>query len=360
MKLFTCQNCDQLLYFENTHCERCGHALGYLWQTRELSALVALDNGDWQALADPSQRYRYCANFRYGVCTWLIPSDCPDALCFACKLNQTIPNLSNVEHLQRWQKLEYGKHRLVYALLRFGLPVINKLEDPAMGLAFDFLASMDSTKEGKVLTGHADGLITINIAEADDAERERLRQAMAEPYRTLLGHFRHEVGHYYWTWMARSESWLAEFRAYFGDEQQDYAKALETHYQQGNVSDWTTHFVSHYASAHPWEDWAETWAHYLHIVDALETAYAFGMHLRPQIKTDENLVVTVNFNAYDEQNFDQLIANWLPVTYALNSLNRSMGHIDLYPFVLSPAVLEKMKFVHQSIHTLATQQSSQG
>lgn len=355
MKIFKCQNCDQLLYFENTRCERCGHALGYLWQTSELTALISLDNGTWQAMADPGPTYRYCANALYGVCTWLVPTDSPDSLCFACNLNQTIPNLSNSEHLQRWQKLEYGKHRLVYALLRFGLPIINKSADPEMGLAFDFLVSVDSAEDGKVLTGHADGLITINIAEADDAERERLRLAMAEPYRTLLGHFRHEVGHYYWEWLARSETWLENFRQQFGDERQDYAKALETHYQQGNVVDWTTRFVSHYASAHPWEDWAETWAHYLHMIDALETAYAFGMKLQPQIKTDENLAVTVDFNAYYQADFDQIIANWFPVTYAVNSLNRSMGHIDLYPFVLSPAVLAKMKFVHYSIHEFANQ-----
>jgi len=359
MQLFQCQNCGQLLYFENTRCERCGYALGYLWEARELSALAPIENSlvkndEWQALADPTRRYRYCANATYAVCNWLVPVDSPNALCFACQLNNTIPNLSEPEHVALWQKLEFAKHRLVYGLLRFGLPVINKTADPALGLAFDFLAPIDPTIQGGgITTGHADGLITINIAEADDAKRERVRQMMEEPYRTLLGHFRHEVGHYYWQLFARSMDWLTAFRQNFGDERQNYAQALGMHYQQGNGMDWATQFVSQYASAHPWEDWAETWAHYLHMVDALETAYAFGLRVRPQIRADANLTTTVDFNAYNQADFEMLIEAWLPVTYALNGLNRSMGHVDLYPFVLSPRVLEKMKFVHTSIRRWA-------
>jgi hypothetical protein len=358
MKLFKCQNCDQLLYFENTRCERCGYALGYLWEARALSALTPTDSGAWQALADASQLYRYCANAVHDVCNWLVPADAPDALCLACQLNNTIPNLSQAEQLGRWRKLEFAKHRLVYSLLRFGLPVTNKSVDPALGLAFDFLADTDSAPDrSSVITGHADGLITINIAEADDAERERVRLQMGEPYRTLLGHFRHEVGHYYWQLFAQSEEWLSTFRTHFGDERQDYAQALQTHYNQSkeqeNSTQWVESFVSQYAAAHPWEDWAETWAHYLHIIDALETAYAFGLRVRPQIKSDENLAVTVDFNAYNQTNFAEIIDAWLPITYALNSLNRSMGHLDLYPFVLSPMVIEKLQCVHDSIRHFA-------
>lgn len=353
MKLFKCQQCDQLLYFENTLCERCGHALGYLWQVDQLSALIPTTNGDWQAMADSSRLYRACANAVHGVCNWLIPVDSPDTLCFACQLNNTIPNLGEAEHLAHWRKLEFAKHRLVYTLLRLGLPIVNKSVDPMLGLAFDFLAPGGADTQDGVITGHADGLITINIAEADDAERERTRLAMGEPYRTLLGHFRHEVGHYYWQVFARSEEWRSTFRAVFGNEQQDYAQALAAHYNQGDPTEWTTNFVSQYASAHPWEDWAESWAHYLHIIDALETAYAFGLRVRPKIKRDENLTVTVDFNAYKQNNFTEIVEAWLPLTFALNSLNRSMGLLDLYPFVLSPTVIAKMAFVHNSIRQTA-------
>lgn len=352
MKLFTCQQCDQLLYFENTLCERCGHTLGYIWQSDQVSALTPTATGDWAAMAAPGRHYRACANAVHGVCNWLIPVDSTDTLCFACQLNHTIPNLSEPEHLAHWRKLEFAKHRLVYTLLHLGLLVVNKTADPVMGLAFDFLAPVGPAAAGGVMTGHADGLITINITEADDAERERVRLAMGEPYRTLLGHFRHEVGHYYWQLFAQSAAWLAAFRTHFGDERQDYAQAMATHYQQDSAA-WTTNFVSQYASSHPWEDWAESWAHYLHIIDALETAYAFGLRVRPKIKSDENLAVTIDFNAYTQSDFAEIVEAWLPLTYALNSLNRSMGLLDLYPFVLSPVVMEKMAFIHNSIRQCA-------
>lgn len=354
MKLFKCQQCEQLLYFENTHCERCGHTLGYLWQRDQLSALTTTANGEWAALADPGQYYRLCANAVYHACNWLIPANGPDTLCFACELNNTIPNLNEPTYLTHWRKLEFAKHRLVYTLLHLGLPVVNKSVDPGLGLAFDFLAPTGQDAKSSVITGHADGLITINIAEADDAERERVRQAMGEPYRTLLGHFRHEVGHYYWQQFAYSATWLTAFRALFGNEQQDYAQSLATHYNQDDAAAWTTNFVSQYASSHPWEDWAETWAHYLHIIDALETAYAFGLRVRPKVKSDENLTVTIDFDAYNQTDFTEIVEAWLPLTYAINSLNRSMGLLDLYPFVLSPAVIEKMTFVHNSIRQWAT------
>ena len=147
------------------------------------------------------------------------------------------------------------------------------------GLAFDFIAAAATP----VVTGHASGLITINLAEADDAERERQRNRMGEPYRTLLGHFRHEIAHYYWSRLIENSNRLEEFRALFGDEQQDYVGTLQNHYANGPPPDWPTHFVTAYASAHPWEDFAETWAHYLHIVDTLETASAFGVRIAPAV-----------------------------------------------------------------------------
>jgi hypothetical protein len=201
-----------LLYFENTRCERCGHVLGYVPERATLSALVPLDNRRWRPLIAPQQLQRFCANAEHDACNWLVPADAPAAFCPACRLNRTIPDLGAPDHLLSWQRLEAAKHRLVYGLLRLGLPVISKLDDPATGLAFDFLAA---SPEAPVVTGHDNGLITINIAEADDAERERARKAMAEPYRTLLGHFRHEVGHYYWERLVRDGFGLESFRTLF-------------------------------------------------------------------------------------------------------------------------------------------------
>ena len=245
--------------------------------------------------------------------------------------------------------LDLAKHYLVYGLLRLGLPVVSKAEDDARGLAFDFLADPDSPEQAgsPVTTGHAEGLITINIAEADDAERERRRQGMAEPYRSLLGHFRHESGHYYWERLIREGRWLKAFRSCFGDERRDYQTCLQAHYADGPPPDWQERFVSAYASAHPWEDWAETWTHYLHIVDTLETAQAFGLRLSPAAGSDPSLAAVADFDPYQEKSFESLIATWLPLTYAVNSLNRSMGQPDLYPFVIAPPVIAKLRFVHE-------------
>jgi hypothetical protein len=349
VKLFECQHCGQLLYFENTRCERCGHVLGYLPELTVLSALAPQDDGWWRPLAAPGRLSAFCANAVHDACNWLVPAGA-GRFCSACRLNRTIPDLDPPGHLMLWRRLESAKHRMVYGLLRLGLPLVSKAEDPG-GLAFDFLADAAPAwrDSPQIMTGHAEGLITINIAEADDAERERRRQDMAEPYRTLLGHFRHEVGHYYWERLVRGGPWHEPFRALFGDESEDYAASLESHHANGPPADWQEHFVSAYASAHPWEDWAETWAHYLHVVDALETAHAFNLRLRPEAGADPGLAMAADFDPYVHREFEALVRAWLPLTYAVNSLNRSMGQPDLYPFTLAGPVVAKLRFVHDLV-----------
>src|SRR5262249_50270393 len=155
-----------------------------------------------------------------------------------------------------------AKRRLVYTLLALNLPLVSRQEDRESGLSFEFLADPADPAAPRVMTGHAGGVITVNVAEADDAERERRRLQMNEPYRPLLGAFRHEIGHYYWDRLIRGSARLAAFRETFGDERADYAEALDRHHAGGPPGDWQDRFVSAYASSHPWEDWAETWAHY--------------------------------------------------------------------------------------------------
>jgi hypothetical protein len=228
-----------------------------------------------------------------------VEADSPDAFCAACRHNHVIPNLANTEHHDRWRRLETAKHRLFYTLLKLRLPSTTRPDDPG-GLAFDLLAdpAEGTLQPPTILTGHDNGLVTINIAEADDAERERRRRQMGEPYRTLLGHFRHEVGHYYWTVLVENDPSIESFRQVFGDERQDYGQALQAHYANGAPPDWQTSFVSAYASAHPWEDWAETWAHYLHMVDTLETANAFGLKVRPRVSRGAELAAEVAFDPH--------------------------------------------------------------
>jgi hypothetical protein len=355
MQLFECQQCGQLLYFENTRCERCQHSLGYLPQLSVLSALLPDGNGTWRPLVAPDRPSRFCANAAHGACNWMVPAMGGNAFGDACRLNRTIPDLGVMENLPRWQRLEAAKHRLVYGLLRLQLPLVSRADDPRTGLGFDFLSGSgrNSPQATEIITGHACGLITIDIAEADDAERERNRQDMAEPFRTLLGHFRHEVGHYYWDRLVGGGLWLNAFRTLFGDERGDYQAALRVHYAAGPPPDWQECFVSSYASSHPWEDFAETWAHYLHIVDALETAYSFGLSVRPRAGRDPGLSTAIDFDAYPQSDFDTLVRAWLPLTYAVNSLNHSVGQPDLYPFVLAPTVIGKLRFIHGLVHGAA-------
>jgi hypothetical protein len=362
MNIFQCQHCGQPLYFENNLCQGCGRRLGFLEESQTVSALERsgeIVGEGWQALAAPEARYRFCANAAYEACNWLVPVESGEMFCAACRHNRTVPDLSQAENVTRWRKLELAKRRFFYTLLKLGLPLATQAEDPE-GLAFDFLAD---PAEGQwqpptIVTGHERGLITISLAEADDAERERRRRDMREPYRTLLGHLRHEIGHYYWDRLVRDGAQLARFRTLFGDERRDYGAALAAHYAVGPPADWADHFITSYASAHPWEDFAETWAHYMHIVDALETASAFGLKVRPKYGgvgvPSANVDLAALFDPHRAEGLDGLIAAWLPVTFAVNSLNRSMGQPDLYPFVLSPPAIIKLSFVHDLIVSART------
>ena len=346
MKLFSCQGCGQLLYFENVRCENCGRALGYLPDINEISALDPVDDQTgWLVLAAPRKAYKFCNNYDAGMCNWLVPADDEDGFCLACRHNRTVPDLSVPGNDALWRKIETAKHRLFYSLLRLNLPLENRTDDPEHGLAFDFLADPPQTHAVGVMTGHDKGLITLALKEADDVTREEVRTAMGEPYRTLLGHFRHEVGHYFWDRLVENDAPILEgFRALFGDERQDYGEALTRYYAEGPPANWQNDFVSLYAASHHWEDFAETWAHYLHIVDTLETAAVFGLKVKPR-RAKGALAAAIDFDPY-RADMEKLIDAWLPVEFATNNLNRSMGLTDLYPFLLSPRVIDKLSFVH--------------
>ena len=353
MRLFTCKSCGQLVYFENTSCTRCGSILGFNAENLEMESFTATEDGLLQTVnADKkSPAFKYCANgINYNVCNWVVHATETNELCVACRLNRTIPDLSVPNNRELWAKIETEKRRLIYSVLVLGLPVAPESTD-APKLAFDFLADTMPTfqETQRVITGHADGLITLNIKEADSAIREKMREQMAEPYRTLLGHFRHESGHYYWDLLVRDSEWLQPVRELFGDDTIDYGEALKTHYENGPAADWQSQFVSAYASTHPWEDWAETWAHYLHITDTLETAHEFGIKVKPQVSNSKDLQTDVEINVYDSKNFNNILKHWLPLSYALNSLSRSVGHQHVYPFVLAEPVIKKLDLVHRIV-----------
>ncbi len=290
-----------------------------------------------------NKTYKYCKNQQHNACNWMVEESSHHGYCLACRLNRTIPNLSIDENLRYWRILEAGKRRLLYSLIRLGLPITPKSENDQEGLAFEFLKDTFERiqQNDYVMTGHVDGVITLNIAEADDVERERRRQTLNEDYRTVLGHFRHESGHYYWQQLVWQKAPLMPFRDLFGDEQLDYQRAVSNHYECGAANNWNDNYISAYASCHPWEDFAETWGHYLLIADTLETAAKF-------------LDQPSNTDGYNAPDFDAMLAEWLPLTLAVNNVNRSAGQPDLYPFVLSPKAVEKLRFVHRLIHNPQT------
>jgi len=352
VKVFHCDQCENLVFFENVTCVKCGRALAFLPDVVDVAALEPDQEGRWVSLAKASNRrqYRLCANYtQHSICNWAVPADDPDPLCRSCRLTQTIPELGVDNNREAWFRLEVAKRRLVYSLLELGLPLVSRAQDPINGLAFQFLGDAPNTGASAVLTGHDDGLITINIAEADDAEREKRRVALHEPYRTLLGHFRHEVGHYYWDRLIAGGPRLDAYRSMFGDEREDYAKALQKYYEHGAPSDWQDRFISAYASSHPWEDWAETWAHYLHMIDSLETAGNCGLSLQPPRGDEPSMPALSGDAPVLKLPFDELFDDWRTLTYALNNLNRSLGLQDSYPFVVPVAAIEKLRFVHETV-----------
>jgi hypothetical protein len=357
MKIFSCSTCNQTVFFENVRCTRCSDTLAYLPDHAIMSPMESRD-GHLVAKAPAAHGdfYSLCQNsVEHGVCNWAVPLKDAQLYCRGCRLNRVIPDLSHPGALQAWGSIEHAKKRLLYTLFELGLPVESHLEKKG-GLVFSFKEN-DARIDSHVLTGHDDGHITLNIAEASSPFREKLREQLGETYRTLLGHFRHEIGHYYWDVLIRDTDHRAPFRDLFGDPDLDYDAALKRHYKEGPPADWQTGFVTTYATMHPWEDWAETWAHYLHIVDTLGTARAYGMALRPEPTGSErppsNLAVTTRRLHFDD--FDDLITAWFPLTFALNSLNRGMGLSDLYPFVLSERAITKLRFVHDVVERAAAQ-----
>jgi hypothetical protein len=348
-RAFSCR-CGNPVFFTNSRCLPCNSVLGYL---PDEGKVVTLDPGPrpgtWTA-EGRDEVLAFCANYDSPAgCNWLTNADTSSPFCISCRLNRTIPNLSEPENAGYWAELESAKRRMVSQLIGFGLPVRSKWEDPGSGAFFDFLRSEPGGPQ--VMTGHASGVITVNAEEADDARREQIRHAMHEPYRTLLGHFRHEIGHYYWDRLIWGTKWLQPYRELFGDERASYAEALKRNYEQGPPPDWPLSYVSSYATMHPWEDWAETWAHYMHIMDTVETALSFGL------SADDTECPIVPFgkdalHAPDDADTDQflhMLNGWLEVTIVLNELSRSMGEPEFYPFVLSKPAVAKLQFVQRVV-----------
>ncbi len=321
MKAFRCRVCDQALHFENSRCVSCGTRLGF---SRDERAIVPVDQKGHYVDAEGGDWF-VCRNLTLSGCTWLAPND--GGQCSSCDLTRVRPNDEDAVGLANFPAAERAKRHVVFELDGLGFPVTGKHEDPENGLAFDLLSSV----EENVTIGHANGVITIDLAESQAAHRERVREKLGEPYRTMLGHFRHEIGHYYEWQLVRGDR-LARCRELFGDETADYQAEIDRHYAEGPPDGWESSYISSYATMHPFEDFAETWAHYLHICDTIQTASEYGL------ATVGTVSSFTNFR-------DVVVGIWVPLSVALNMINRSMGHDDLYPFVIPVGVLDKLDFV---------------
>jgi hypothetical protein len=349
MKPYPCPNCARPNHFEVRVCPNCSFTLGY---DPASDQLLFLGDGatTWRDAEGAEHDVVVCANNNdYKICNWLVPSVGDQPLCLACKHNRTIPDLTGPNVPERWAKIEAAKRRLFHTLLHMNLPIETVAEAEANGtspgLSFDFLYDPVGEQTGtvQITTGHEAGVITLNLLEADDVQRERMRTRLGEPYRTILGHFRHEVGHYYFSRLIEDTDEVENFRKVFGDERVSYEQAKSQHYGEGG-SGWTTDYVSAYATMHPWEDFAETFAHLMHIVDALATLDGFGMRMTKwHWQEDEP---GVDFDPYRAET-SQLVQQWGPFAFAENAVNRSMGQPDLYPFQLSQTIVNKIDYINR-------------
>jgi hypothetical protein len=352
VQAFRCGVCGHLVFFDNSVCLRCGAGLAYDPEGHRLLTVRDDDDDGLRAVDGGLGTFRRCDNLHLARCNWVVAADDPYGLCVSCRLTSVRPADDDAAALEAYADAESAKRRLLHQLIGIGLPVVDRHQDPERGLTFEMLSSRGRS----VTTGHQGGVITLDLSESDDAHREFVRQQLGEQYRTVLGHLRHEIGHYYWPFLVEGTDLHAEFRELFGDERVSYQEALERHYAGGSPAvgaEWVDTHVSKYATMHPWEDWAETFAHYLHIQAGLQTADAFGLSVGQPSST----AGAEAWSATDDVEIGPMIASWLGLTFALNGMSRTIGQNDLYPFVLSGEVVVKLDFVHRAVRAGATASS---
>ncbi|MES2707899.1 MAG: putative zinc-binding metallopeptidase [Verrucomicrobiota bacterium] len=348
-------SCGALLFRENTACITCGAPVGHVPDATILTSFTILPDRRWKA-DHPELRgraFKPCTGRNLAhQCNWMIEASDPASQCLSCSLTRTIPDLTVPGAPERWAMVEHAKRQVIIQLLRLEAPVKSKLTD-ADGVCFDLLEPQAGPTS--VMTGHEDGVITLNLNEADPARRTATREMLGERYRTLAGHLRHEMAHYYWDLLAQDPDWADQCREVFGDERADYGAALQRHHQNGAPADWSLQFISPYASSHPWEDWAECFAHYLHMEEGLETASQLGIDLRRlhlRAVPFDRAVLGKNISRRSADKFLDRIDRWVLLGLATNELNAALGHDPAYPFVLNAAVVNKLHFIQESLITL--------
>ncbi|BDV30732.1 hypothetical protein Microterr_13920 [Microbacterium terricola] len=333
-----CPSCRHFVFLDALVCDHCTAELGFHIVSRQFYGLhagrVEIDGMRW-----------YPCSQREWSCNWLVREDAPAGRCFSCRLTRTQPPADDTVAMEKLASVEEAKRRLLLQLGDLGLPIVPWNRQRG-GLGFDLISSLSTGSP--VMIGHANGIITLDLAESLDDRREALRVRLGEPYRTVLGHLRHEVGHYYQTVLLTDDASWTRCRELFGDERASYRDAIKRHYSLGAPADWRTAFISEYATMHPWEDFAETFAHYLHITGTLQTAAAIGIRLDAAVTNLRDTDVQPR-ESYENQSVQQLLSDWEWMSQAFNRINRSMGQGDLYPFEIVPPVRVKLGFVHDLV-----------
>ncbi|WP_458041389.1 MULTISPECIES: zinc-binding metallopeptidase family protein [Bacteria] len=332
-----CPHCRHFVFLGTLTCPNCEGELGFNLLDRSFYGIrqgrAVIEGVTWYT----------CSNRGWG-CNWLVREDAPAGTCFSCRLTRRQPDSNDTIALEKLGKTEEAKRRLILQLGELGLPIV-PWDVNKGGLGFDLVSSLSSGE--RVVIGHANGIITIDLAESLDDRREALRVRLGEPYRTMLGHLRHEVGHYFQNVLLSDDAAWDRCRALFGDERASYQDAIARHYSRGAPEGWSASFISEYATMHPWEDFAETFAHYLHITGTLQTAAAIGINLDAGVTNRDTDVEPLE--SYRDEPIQRLLTDWDWMSQAFNRINRSMGSADLYPFELVGPVRHKLAFVHDIV-----------
>jgi hypothetical protein len=337
MRIFQCDRCDQIVPFSAHRCPTCDAALGYVTEHRSIRVLVpTAEPAVFETESCDLPLWR-CLNSAWG-CNWMLPAASDTPWCRSCRLTRGRPDEAHPDAIEAWMTAEAAKRRLVHQLDELALPIEIRSATSPDGLAFDLVYLPG---EGGI-TGHLDGVVTLDLAEADDRHRDDLRRRLGEPFRTVIGHLRHEIGHHYWGRLVGQANNIDHFRRLFGDEREDYREAVERHYSGGDGAWDRTRFVTAYAASHPLEDWAETFAHYLHILDATDTAIAH--ELIPPDSTGLN-----DANEIARLEIDDILDAWRPINTAVNAIAETLGAPAVYPFEPIGAVVDKLAFVHRQV-----------
>jgi hypothetical protein len=344
MRSFTC-TCGNQLFFDNSICMRCKHEVGWCPCCKAIVDVITANDGAFACACCHTALVK-CENYaRHNVCNRFVVSQKSEGsqgetsqgiFCDCCRFNRIVPDLKVAGNHEKWYRLEAAKRRTLYGMNHVGFPYGTQADGIVPALIFDFKGDIIPDRRyrlmgpfQKIYTGHENGVITINIQEADDVEREKLRVNLHEAQRSLLGHFRHEFGHYIWEVLIKAKR-EADCIALFGDHNNPaYDIALQAYYKDGPKPDWLMNYVSAYASSHPWEDFAETFAVYLDMQSALDTA-ANGSLSDP----------------VDPADLDAMVEAYKNLGIALNEMNRTIGLLDFLPEVFADPIHEKLRFIH--------------